>query len=339
MLMIWETPVLSTVPDIIDAVHAELAAQGVHLLKKRKISAGNYMVTCPFHEGSNKIMGDEKHPSMGFLLKDMERKTGIKPAGTCNCFRCGYVSDICEFVSKIFGKEDAGMFGYKWITERFVNLSIEKREDIVLDLARGKEVVANANYIPESVLEQYRTYHPYMYERKLTDKVIDYFDVGYDKKHHALTFPVHDLTGKVPLIQRRSIGRKQFINDEGADRGEFLYGLYQVYVNKLWIKEVIICESPIDALTCWKYRKPAVALMGSDVTPTQVELLRNMPARTLILGLDNPLIDKAGAKGIKKLTEQLREYKLLYQLRYPPGVKDINELTDEEFVEMRTTLL
>lgn len=317
---VWGIPIMADVEDIIENLRNELHAEGIPLLKDKKLTANNVMVTCIAHGD-----GQEKKPSLGISTVDVKRGNRIIPAGTCNCFTCGYVADLATFISDCQGKNDKGMMGYKWLTQNFVNLSVEKRKPI--ELSFGEEDLADMleEVIGEETLEKFRFTHSYMYERRLTDKVIDYFDIGYDAEKQALTFPVSDKWGDVKLIQRRSVNSKQFINDEGGNKGNHVFGLYQVYQNISWIKEIYVTESPIDALTLWAVRKPAVALMGARITERQAELLRELPIRKIISALDN---DKAGNEGHVKLSRMLTN-KVLYRYEFPFDKKDINELPQE----------
>lgn len=333
MINVWDVPVFAQVEMIVRELQAEIRAMGSYLLKDIEDKGRDLMVTCPAHKD-----GIESKPSCGISKIDTPRRDGKgkDPAGTVHCFTCGYKVDLAEFVSNCFGKRDRGMFGYKWIMSHFVSVAIEMRKPLVLpDMSRSKEE-SFTPFIPEMVLQQYRLTHPYMYQRKLTDKVIEYFDVGYDIETDSLTFPVHDVDGNAVLIQRRGVSQKIFKNDTQVSKGNYVYGLYQVYQNLQWITEVIICESVIDALYCWTARKPAVALMGASVTTEQINQLIECPVRKYIECLDS---DEAGRKGAGKLKKFLGQSKLLYTAHLPEGAKDLNELTQEQLSELKVTIL
>jgi DNA primase len=270
-------------------------------------------------------------------MYDITRDGKLHKAGTAHCFTCGYAADLPGFVSEVLGYNDAGMYGFKWITQNFVNLSIERRQPLKLDMSRGKKqsTVQESRDVSEEELDSYRYFHPYMFERKLTKEVIDYFDIGYDEEHNALTFPIHDhQTGKVMLIQRRTVVGKGFINDTSVSKGLFIYGLYQVYRNLDWIQRVFLCESPIDALTCWTHGEAAVATMGAAVTAAQLRLLRDVPVRSFVDALDN---DKAGREAAKRIRAAIKT-KLLYRAWLPDDCKDINELSSTQFHSLRIEL-
>jgi DNA primase len=325
MIIVWEKPILASVHDILQQLRTEIRAEGVDLLRDIKPTNKNIMITCPFHRD-----GKERRPSCGVSTVETKDGNRVHPAGTVHCFTCGYTSDLPEFVSNVLGYNDRGLTGYKWITSRFASVTVEQRRPLKLDMSRDKKKKEDIQYVSEEELEKYRYFHPYMYERKLTDKVIEYFDVGYDEETDSLTFPVHDLTGRVLFIQRRSVGKKSFLNESIAEKGKVVYGLYHVYKNLSWIKEVYITESIIDALTWWTKRIPAVALMGAIPTIHQLKLLEKAPVRKYIVALDNPLIDEAGRNGATKVADYLGRTKLINYLKYPEGVKDTNEMTDEQ---------
>lgn len=327
---IWGTPILADVREIIYELRAQLAAEGIDLFRQIKPSGINLMCSCVEHAG-----GQESNPSMGITLQDVKRGSETIPAGTAHCFTCGFTADLPHLVSYCFGYNDRGYKGYKWVCENFVNLSIETRKSLNLELTRNKskKSTKNVEVIDEHTLSLYRYTHPYMFQRKLTDKVITYFDVGYDKATQSLTFPVHDISGQVLFIQRRAVNGKQFRNE--TDIPKVVYGLHHVYRNLSWIKEVWITESIIDALTCWTYRIPAVSIMGARATEGQIKLLKEMPVRKIILALDN---DKAGHEGARKLLAALNRDKLIFKAVLPENRKDLNELTDSEFKALKRVL-
>lgn len=82
-----------------------------------------------------------------------------------------------QMISRCFGKDDLGQYGLNWLKNNFLGEILDDRQ-IILDIDR-KTVKTNSqkNYIDEKELEQYRYYHPYMKIRKLSDDIIEKFDV------------------------------------------------------------------------------------------------------------------------------------------------------------------
>lgn len=301
--------------DIISELQAQLQANQIPLLQRTREMPDDLMVTCPYHKG-----GQERRPSAGIRKRD----------GQFHCLACGETHTLQEMISHCFGHTDdmIGAFGWNWLLKNFLTVEIDSRKDVPLDFNRtyvGKWQCTS--YVSEEELDSYRYIHPYMYKRKLTDEVIEMFDVGYDRKTKCITFPVRDERGNTLFIARRSVVTKFFNYPQGVEKP--VYGLFEV---NEWermgndISEVIICESMIDALTCWVYGKPAVALngLGDD---KQFQQLNRMRCRKFILATDS---DGAGMKARKRLRKNIRN-KLVTEYILPAGRKDMNELSKEEF--------
>lgn len=316
------------IPILVDEVEIlrELRRQvlektGREILRKIKPSGDNIMICCPVHND-----GQERNPSCGISVK----RIGDKPPGTVHCFACGYVDSLEGMISKCFGYEGT-VFGSNWLIENFMDGEEYARPVPVPDFSREiKKKITN--YVTEEELAKYRFYHPYMYKRKLTNEIIEKYDVGYQrdfifeegwKPTEVITFPVRDKNGNCLFVSRRSIYGKTFFLPKNLDKP--IYGIYELPEN---CSEVIICESVINALTCVVYGKPALALFGTG-TAQQYSELQKMNVRKFVLALDP---DKAGEAGTNKLKYHLRG-KILTKLIIPKG-KDINDLTPEEFAAL-----
>ena len=242
-----------------------------------------------------------------------------------------------------------GAFGWNWLLKNFASVAIETRQDIALDFGRGtqKHEDVCANYIQEEELDSYRYIHPYMYERGLTDEVIELFDIGYDKSTDCITFPLRNINGNTLFIARRSVKTKYFNYPQGVEKP--LYGLYEYIHNKDMIVDwynnqidfktwdsntVIVCESMLDALKFWTVGKFAVALNGTG-SELQIRQLNDLPCRTLILCTD---MDEAGINARYKLKKRLNG-KLVMQYLLPQGRKDANECTVEELKNLSQKFL
>ena len=219
-----------------------------------------------------------------------------------------------QMISRVFGKDDLGQYGLNWLKNNFLGDILQDRQ-VILDLDR-KLVKNNShkNYIDEKELEQYRFYHPYMYQRKMTDEVIDLFDIGFDKQTNCITFPVRDKQGNCLFIARRSVNMKWFNYPSNIEKP--VYGIYELYKLTKFPKEIYICESMIDALTLWSVYKPSVALNGLG-TQNQFKQLNELPCRKFILATDN---DEAGQKARKRLKEKLKN-KIITEIILPKRSK------------------
>lgn len=323
MLFVGGIPLLADILQVLQELKEQLKINGVERFAKFVVGQNNIQFNCPIHSG-----GMEARPSCGILTSD---KNGV-PAGTVHCFSCGYIATLDEMVSHCFGYDDMGLFGRQWLAKNFLTVAIADRKSIKLDISR-KQTPKAQTYITEKELEKYRYYHPYMYKRKLTDEIIERFDVGYDdcfslvdrfgnaKNLRCITFPVRDITGGTLFIARRSIDTKLFHYPEGVEKP--VYGVYEL---PQAVDEIIVCESVIDALTCYVYGRPAVALLGLG-SATQYEQLKKLNCRKYITAFDG---DKAGASATIKFKRAMSKYKLVAEFEMPKG-KDINDLTQSEF--------
>lgn len=326
-MILNDIPFNCELSDIINELQSQLHLNGIELLQKTIDTPDNIMVSCPYHKD-----GQERKPSAGFRKSD----------GTFHCFTCGEVHTLQEVISHCFGHYDdlVGSFGWKWLTKNFLMLEVENRAVIPLNLSRNKRntksnkiTLPNEKNVTQDELERFRYIHPYMYKRKLTDGIIEKFDVGYDKETDSLTFPVRDINGDCLFIVRRSVKGKHFNIPKGVEKP--LYGIYELYQStEIEKQDVIVCESIIDALTCWVYGKYALALNGLG-TELQFEQLRKLPCRKLIIATDNDIAGFRAKERIKKTVNN----KLLKQYVFPENRKDINELTKEEFENLQEIFL
>lgn len=321
MLKVGNVLITTPVISILQILKQELDSRGIQLLHRMVKSPSNIQVTCPVHNG-----GQERKPSCGISTKVVD---GYE-TGTVHCFTCGYRATFPEFVSTCFGRNDGGEFGKHWLVRKFISVEVSERPVLQLDFSRSKTKQQEQQYISEEELDSYRYTHPYLYQRGMTDEIIEKYDLGYDPYFRlkdiqndieTITFPVRDINGNTLFIARRAIHQKLFHYPVEQDKP--IYGIYELDKNA---SEVIVCESMFNALTCQVYGKQAVALLGLG-TQSQYEQLAKLPCRELVIGLDP---DSAGFKAGQKLKEKLRGRKIISFLDVPQG-KDINDLSVEEF--------
>lgn len=318
--------------DILIELRKQLALKGINRFAKIIVSGDNIQTNCPFHNE-----GQERKPSFGILIK----QKGKEQSGTCHCFACGWTGSFSEMVSNVFGYDDLGLYGGKWLVRNFLTVQIENRPDILEGFDVRKSSVRNTGNnnwntnirVAEEELDKYRNYHPYMWKRKMTPEVVEIFDIGYDKDTNCITFPVRDEYGNCVFVARRSVVSKFFNYPRNAEKP--VYGLYELSMQIPYPDEVIICESMIDAITCWVYGKYAVALngLGNDL---QFKQLRHMPNRKFILATD---MDKAGQTARVRLKKQLSN-KLVSEYIWDVNMaKDINDMSQEQFLNLKEYML
>ena len=311
MLNISDIIVYGELGEILETLQKELSLRGLNRFQQIKEGVDNIQTTCPFHKG-----GQEKKPSFGIN----------KTTGKAHCFTCGWSGDLTTLISQLFGRNDGGKFGKNWLLKRYNSIQIESRPNI-LETFTGREntyLQKESPSITEGELDKYRYIHPYMYERGLTDEIIERFDIGYDRERKEITFPVRDIEGKCVFIAGRSVERKFFRLPKGMDKPIycsylFRYGTYT---------RAYITESFLNCLTCWKYDKPAMAMIGTG-NKKQYEILNNLPVREYILAFDP---DDAGRKATERFKKNVKN-KIIKEIQYEEEGKDINDL-QEEFLNL-----
>lgn len=307
MLNISDVIIYGELGEILETLQKELALRGLNRFQQLKEGVDNIQTTCPFHKG-----GQEKKPSFGIN----------KTTGKAHCFTCGWSGDLTTLISQLFGRNDGGKFGKNWLLKRYNSIQVESRPNVLQTFTwrTRTELQKELPYITEEELDKYRYIHPYMYERGLTDEIIERFDIGYDKERKEITFPVADMHGTVRFIARRSVESKFFRLPKGLDKP--LYQGYRFVDGEY--RTAYITESFLNCLTCWKYGKPAIALIGTG-NSRQYEMLENLPVREYILAFDP---DDAGRKATERFKKNVKN-KIIKELQYEEEGKDINDLQQD----------
>lgn len=322
-----------------DVIKVVEKLEEMKLIRTSRIIGNYYQIYCPIHND-----GNEKNPSCGILLHDEVRNGQKYPEGFLHCFSCQAAMSLPDAITEILKiKNISNRSGIEWLKE---NVGYFEESDFDYLIPKELSQAINAKYtvnyinsqinnkkkyVSEDELKHYRYTVDYMYDRKLTDEVISKFDVGVDlnfipaerkNKVPCITFPVRDINGNTLFIYRRAIDKKNFYMPSGLEKP--VYGLYELDDN---CKSVILCESIFNALTCYVYGYPALALFGTG-TVSQINTLRQLGIKEFILGLDP---DEAGNRGRIKLRKGLKDVAIIRELHDIPEGKDINDLTKDEF--------
>ena len=323
----------------VEKVVAKLAEMGY--IRPNRIMGEYFSIHCPIHKD-----GQERKPSCGILLRDQYKNGQRYPAGWCHCFTCGYAKSLPDLVTDLLKRHNnVSKNGLEWLKENVEGFDVDNVEieqliptsmmetitgafalDYITNLTKPKQ-----EFVSEAELASYRFTVPYMYERKLTDEIIDKYDIGFDANHippgrkqplPCITFPVRDRDGNTLFFCRRSVEGKYF--NYPKDVVKPVYGIYELPPG---CKSVVICESCLNALTSVRYGRPAVALLGTG-NAYQIQQLKELGAQEFILGFDP---DDAGARATAKLKKALQSVAIVWAFQGIPEGKDINDLTEQEF--------
>ena len=320
--------------DIVDRLDS------IGLIRKSKVVNRWYSIYCPFHND-----GNERKPSAGILIEEEFRNGQRYPQGFFHCFTCNSAMSLVDMVTKILKQKNIGKDTLEYLRENVPGFDVESDDfeylvpSSMIDTLNEKYAFAylqsllnkkQPEYVTEEELSKYRYTVPYMYQRGLTDELIDKYDIGVDLNYQpyengkvvpCITFPVRDSFGNCLFVARRSIEGKSFYLPREIDKP--LYGVYELPNN---CKSLDVVESCFNALTCVKYGRPAIALFGTG-TPSQMTQLRRLGVREVRVGTDP---DEAGDKAYKRIKKSLQDVSIVWRYQIPEG-KDINDLSYEEF--------
>lgn len=311
--IIWGRPINVELRELLEALKIEALLQGRgQYIQQTSNSPNDIFITCPNYEAHG---GPEHTPSCAIS----------KEEGLVHCFGCGYHTSLPGLVSDILGFKNP-VKGFQWIRRKFSAPAVGHRKSLLSpDIERDKKKI----YVPEEALLQYNFDHPYMYKRRLTPEVIDWFSIGYDEESHSITIPVKDVDGRIAFIKKRSVKRSKFgkyLIEEGADKREIVFGLFMVKRCLPKVDMVFLSEGEMDVLSWYSIEKYGAGLQGSDLFADQKkELIRVVRGKPICLAFDN---DKAGLRCRSKCIEELSPYFRLLEIVYPRGsnYKDPNAL-------------
>ena len=323
------------IPQIVNILEAH------GLLRPVNQMADWYRCYCPIHNN-----GRERKPSFGISLRDQYKGGIMYAAGFAHCFACGYSRPLEQFITDVLDAHNIKMTGQEWLIANVPGYDPEADFDYLIpesmmDSLNSKYAVdyiqkltqPKPEYISEEELASYRYVVPYMYERKLTDEVIEKYDVGYDAKWippgrskpvPCITFPVRDAFGNTLFLCRRSIQGKLYNYPQGVTKP--VYGIDMIPPGT---KSLVICESCINTLTSVVYGKPAVGLLGTG-NAYQMKQLKQLGVDNLVICTDG---DDAGRRSAQKIKKQLQSVAFVWIMPMPDG-KDLNDLTKDEFDQL-----
>lgn len=274
-----------------------------------EVERDNVLVTCPNHKN-----GMERHPSCNIYCREDNPNVEY---GKVHCFTCGYTANLPQFVGKCFEETEA--FGKEWLLENF-GTSYNSNYLCLPEINIYK--CKKNKFLNENELNKYAFYHPYMWKRKLSKNVVDYFKIGFDSKSNSITFPVWDSSNRLVMITRRNVDSKIFNIPKDVEKPVYLLN----EVIKQGYKKVYVAESQINVLTLWSWGYPAIGLFGTGTTH-QYEILNKCPIRNYVLCFDG---DIAGQKGTERFLQNIRK-DVFVSGKKIPFTKDVNDLTKTEF--------
>jgi len=157
----------------------------------------------------------------------------------------------------------------------------------------------------------------WLHRRKITDKVIEDFNIGTDTSGRII-IPIRNSDGDFVFNKyRRNPLREEgnkYTYESGGSVTLFAYDKAKSY------DTILFCEGEIDALVSWSANIPAVSSTGGAMSFKQ-DWIEYFSTKSIILCFDN---DEAGGNGMAKALEIVPHAKILF-LPDRPGVKDISD--------------
>lgn len=279
-----------------------------------------YLVTCPFHGE-----GKERTPSMGINKERFKSRDGnYVDEGYVHCFGCGYKNRFTKFLADLQGVTE-----FDILKQQQKEKIYEDKRNLTISITREQkstEFIFN----PIPLTDRGRKY---LHGRKLTDEVIEKFNIV-SNKYGNVVFPLMDKAGNIVGEQARDIDKKFFNNTKDLDKKSLLYGLYQVRAENYTPGEKLyVTESIIDTLTLWSWGFKAVALMGAKFSEYHIRELIKLPY-DIVLALDN---DEVGKTAMREVSRTFIKYgKKITLLKWGNTIeKDINDLNKEKFLKIK----
>lgn len=309
-LIIDNCVIHASIKDILDKINHLVPTKG--LFKQVEDKGDYFRITCPKHKDGH----EDKASCSIYNRTDNDSIVW----GTVHCFTCGYKAQLYQFVAFCLDIEiDEAK---RWLIDNFSDTYIEVSDTLFdpIDIFSDKP---KQTFLNESTLEQYKYFHPYMFERNLTEDIIKRFLIGYDHGSDSITFPVWDENNNLVAINRRSVKGKSFQLQTGIDKPVYLLN----FVLKDKYNYVVVTEGQFDALTSWSYGVPAVSLFGCGTTDHQMDILNKSGIYHFILMYDN---DEAGRKGAERFKSKISKDRLVTDIIMPRD-RDVGSCTKDEF--------
>lgn len=279
--------------------------------EKVKISGGKLIACSPFRI--------ENKPSFAINLENGTWIDSGNPDGEW------YKGNFIKLLS--FFREESYEDTLDYLKEKYCIIQDTEQLSLNINLNINKQPT---KYLDVNILQNYRYRHKYLYERKLEERILQGFRIGYDIQRKMITIPIFDKNNNLVNIKYRSVNQKIFrYHPEGNPVKQHLFALNHVV--KKNAKTVYIVEGEIDCMYLWQNGYPAVATFGAYISSKQRDLLLSVGVDTIIIASDN---DVAGERFAKQLLNEFACYVKIGRIHIPQGYKDVNDLPPHQLQEV-----
>lgn len=290
-------------------------------LKGIKVMEGaedtNIQFCCPFH--------GERNPSCGISV--------TKTIG--KCFACGETFNLPKLVA--FCKGISIVEAYELlkglVSEELLKTPIKYYED--RDLPKERFETPMVDLAP---FRSGKIVHPYLLSRGFSPEDFKTFSLGWDSVKKRITIPFFWEDGALCGFCGRAVldtSDSNYASIYGKQPKYYIYNhfpahhiLYPLHLFKSVDDTVILVEGLLDSL--WLHKMGytnALALGGCSISKPQIELLKSLRVKKIILALDN---DAAGKKGIERMYRLCKDSFTFKVVTYPSEYKDVQGMSKEE---------
>lgn len=301
------------------------------LAEGAKYGQGHVMVRCPFHSG-----GKERTPSMSLCT--------WKPVFVC--FAC----EVSGHLSRLLRHFGMGKAAIDILLPR--DAKRHKQETVAAKIMAGKDPFKGSYVLDDGLLDRYRMKPTSLFNAGFKEETLHHFEVGYDRAHLRITYPLRTVFGDLVGISGRSIvegvePRYKIYDYELKSRTDYpvpdSYSMEEIKSAVLWHAHIVrplfflhdrgkvamtITEGFKATMWTWQAgHRDTVALVGSYLTPIHAELIARA-TRRVVLFLDN---NEAGKKGTERAGRALIQKGVeVCVARYPDQREQPDNLSPEE---------
>ena len=282
-----------------------------------KVDKNNIMITCPEH-----AHGRESHPSCG-----VDRRTG-----KVHCLTCGYRGNLISLSKSCRGESN----GFEYLINRYVGKTEAgfTFRTFKPPIVEEEEPIVEIPIYPS--ISAFKEAEEYLLGRGISLEIQRKFDIKYSPERKMVMIPIKIGDEIVGYKGRKIVKcdkKYRFYNTPNMKKP--LFCLDKVEKGTA----VFITEAEIDCLTLWSWGLEAISILGSHITPLQLEQLKHSNITRVIIALDN---DYIGRESTKRLLEDLKELNIEIQvLTYKPNTKekDANDFNSLEEYKAAVTIL
>lgn len=273
-----------------------------------KAGEDKWRAACPVHKGDNNTT------------------FSIFGNGKWRCFKCGAWGDMARLlvhVRRLSLKQAQDYIGS-------APTPFKTTGDIPIlgPRQKGKKQLPY-EVLREAILAPYRKHCPrYLLGRGFSETSLQRFEIGYDLQNSKIVIPIRDwnrrlvgLTYRLDFDSDKSQPAKYW--HDNFNKSLHLYGFHLWSGKKL--RRLYLVEGQLDAVRMFQLGFAACAIMGSEISKDQVQVLvEHSQAMQIVLAFDN---DEAGHKARKDAImkfSRTRYARGLLSLEYPG--KDPGEL-------------